>query len=127
MSKSSLYSELLFSATHAFGLIFSVSTAWFILGIPRAPTDPMPHWFFCSKKPELFEPLKSGQTPRVCVGMKTDHIHIESNPDITFYDILIQRQIFKYEYKTDVLDLDFYLDIYSIQLKVYILKFNVHV
>ena len=91
----------------------------------------MPHWFFCSKKPELFEPLKSGQTPRVCVGIKTDQIRMESNPDITFYDILIQRQIqihifFEYEYKTNVLDLDFYLEIYSIQLKVYILEFNVH-
>ena len=34
--------------------------------------------------------------------------------------------IFEYEYKTGVLDSDFYLDIYSIQLKVYIVIFNIH-
>jgi hypothetical protein len=66
-----------------FGLIFSVSTTWFILGILRAPTDTAMLSFFCSKKPELFEPLKSGQAPRVCVGMKMDQICIESNPYIT--------------------------------------------
>ena len=34
--------------------------------------------------------------------------------------------IFKYEYKTDVSDSDFYSDIYSSQLKIYIVKFNIH-
>ena len=33
--------------------------------------------------------------------------------------------LFEYEYKTNILDLDFYSDIYSIQLKTYIVKFHI--
>jgi hypothetical protein len=43
------------------------------------------------------------------VGMETDRIRMESDPDITFLPD------FKYECKTDVSYSDFYLDIYSIQ------------
>jgi hypothetical protein len=59
--------------------------------------------------------------------MKTDRIRVESDPDITFLphfntNTNINSDIFKYEYKTDVSDLDLYSDIYSSQLKLYILN-----
>jgi len=38
----------------------------------------------------------------------------------------MDMDFFEYEYKTDVSNLDFYLDIYSIELKVYTVKFNIY-
>lgn len=37
----------------------------------------------------------------------------------------MDKDLFEYEYKTNVLDSYFYWDIYSIQLKMYIVKFNI--
>ena len=41
-------------------------------------------------------------------------------------NINIDTYTFEYEYKTGISHSDFYLDIYSIQLKVDIVKFNIH-
>jgi hypothetical protein len=37
----------------------------------------------------------------------------------------MDADLFEYEYKTNVSNSDFYLDIYSIQLKVHIVKFYI--
>jgi hypothetical protein len=63
------------------------------------------------------------------VGMETDPIRMESDWDVTFYHILIRirirMQIFlNTNTKQMFPDSDFYLDIYSIQLKEHIVKFN---
>jgi hypothetical protein len=57
---------------------------------------------------------------------------MESDSDSTFYHILIriririQIRIFSNTvYKMNVIDLDFYSDIYSSQLKMYIIIFNI--
>jgi len=44
---------------------------------------------------------------------------------LPYFNSNTDTNIFKYEYKTDVSDSDFYSDIYSIQL-VYIVKFNMY-
>ena len=51
-----------------------------------------------------------------------------SDPVLLSYfnsDLNKDTDFFEYEYKTYVLDLDFYSDIYSIQLKAYIVKFHI--
>jgi hypothetical protein len=37
----------------------------------------------------------------------------------------MNKDLFEYEYKINVSDSDFYSDIYSIQLKVHIINFNI--
>ena len=56
------------------------------------------------------------------VGMEKDQIPMESDPHITFLLYFNSNLNFKYEYKTDVSDSDFYSDIYSIVFKVDIVK-----
>ena len=54
---------------------------------------------------------------RIRISHFLPHFNLNTNTDMDF---------FKYEYKTDVSNLDFYLDIYSIELKVYTVKFNIY-
>ena len=63
------------------------------------------------------------------VRMKTDRFHVKSNLAIIFLlyfnlNSNIDMNIFKYKYEMDVLDSDFYSNIYSIQLKVHTVKLN---
>ena len=51
---------------------------------------------------------------------------MESDPHITFLLYFNSNLNFKYEYKTDVSDSDFYSDIYSIVFKVDIVKFIIY-
>jgi hypothetical protein len=45
---------------------------------------------------------------------------------LPYFSSNMNTDTFVYEYKMDVSDSDFYLDIYSTQLNVDIVKFNIH-
>ena len=60
--------------------------------------------------------------------MERDRIRMEPDPDIILCHIIVQKRIriFSKTNTNGCLKTDFYLDIYLIQLKVYITKFNIN-